>query len=276
MKVKKQAWGKMKKGILLVMLISVFLWPSNLHAKKFFVKMAFGVASGGDVEDALFTHAEYNDYISMGQEKKSQIGEGIFLEFIYQLNPYISFSIGNGYAYKILKGKTAQFSPPGAENVIVGGFTLSPEFSSEAVPICFSAIFSFPISSSFKVNFMGGVGYYFGTFESKTEWRLPSLPGFSTFDYRSWNFKGNASALGFHFGTGFDIDLTWNLFLTVDALYRMVNFNNIKSSGEMGEDTTFAFLQFYEGGKSLIDFDYRVSKASLSGISYQVGLKFKF
>lgn len=259
--------GGIKKRIFFMIFIALLLFPYRLEAKGLYVKMTFGVASGGDVADALLTHKKYCDYISMGEEKESRLGEVIYLEFKYQLNSYISFSVGNGYAYKILKGKTAHFSPPGeAEHVIIGGFTLSPEFSSEVIPLCFSTIFSLPVHPAVQINFTGGVGYYFGSFESKTKWRLPSLPGFSTFEYRSWNFKGNARTVGFHLGAGFDVDLSWSLFLTVDALYRVVNFNNIQSSGELGEETTFSFLQFYDGGEPLTDFDYRTLKVSLSGL----------
>jgi len=255
-------------------LIFIFLFPLNLQGSKFYVKIAFGIASGGNVDDILLTQTEYSDYISMGEEKRPDLGQDIYLEFIYQVNPYLSFSVGNGYTSKMLKGKTAQFTPP-ASSKFEGDYTLSPRFSFEAIPIYFSAIFTFPVRPSIRINFTGGVGYYFGTFESKSEWRT-NLPGFSTWEYRSWNFKGKANTIGYHLGAGFDLDLSLNLYLTVDALYRVVNFNNIESSGEMGVDTTLVFIKFYEGEEPTADLDYRVSRASLTGPSFRVGLKVQF
>jgi len=259
--------------IKILIFIFVFLLPLNLSAKQFFVKMSFGVASGGDVDDDLLTQTEYLDYISMGEEKRSSLGPDFYLEFICQINSYISLSVGNGYTSKMLKGKEAQFASPG--NIEVG-FTLSPEFSAEAIPICFSVILSIPASSSIRMNFIGGVGYYFGTFESKSEWKAPSLSGFSTWQFRSSNFKGNANTIGYHISTGFDIDLSRNLFLAVDAQYRIVRFNTIKSSGELGGDTTLLYFRFFEGDKPIMDFDYRISRVDLSGFSARAGFKFKF
>lgn len=274
---RKRIGGSMKvrKFFSLIFFMLFLLFPLHLQGKKFFVKLAFGLASGGNVEDTLLTQSEYSHYISMGEEKRSSLGQDLYLEFIYQITPHISLSVGNGYTSKMLKGKTAQFTSPESSH-IEGGFTLSPEFASEAIPICFSVIFSYPASPSLWINFAGGVGYYFGTFESKSEWQAPSLPGFSTWEFRSWNFKGKANTIGYHVGAGFDIDLSWNLFLAVDALYRIVNFNNIKSSGDVGGDTTFFYLRFFEGDEVSMDIDYRIPQVSLSGFSVRAGFKFKF
>jgi len=267
---------KIRTFFLLTFFMLFLLFPLHLQGKQFFVKMSLGVAFGGDINDALLTQAKYSDYICIGTEGKPKLGPDIFLEFIYQLNPYISFSLGNGYTSKMLKGKTAEYSPPGIEQLITGVYALSPEFSSDVIPVCFSAIFSFPARSSFRINFTAGVGYYFGAFESKTQRRAPSDPGYSTSGIRSWNFEGKANTIGYHVGAGFDIDLSWNLILSVDALYRIVNFNNIKSSGEIGGDTTFIYFRFFEGDEISGDFDYHVSRVSLSGLSLRAGLKFKF
>jgi hypothetical protein len=175
----------------------------------------------------------------------------------------------------MIKGTTTQFTPPESSN-IEANFTLSPEFASEAIPVCCSVIFSFPLSTSFRVNFTGGVGYYFGTFEGKSEWKAPSFPGFTSWEYRSWNFSGKANAIGYHMGAGVDLDISWNMLLSVDAFYKIVNFNNIKSSGELGDDTTFFYLRFYEMAEDFTDLDYRVSRVSLSGLSLRAGFKFKF
>lgn len=268
--------SKRKTNVLkktLILLFVIFL-PFNLHAKKLFLKIAFGLASGGDVSDNIVTKSEYYDYISLSEERETKLGQDIYLEFIYQVNSFLSFSVGNGYISKTLIGKEAQFDPPESPYPFNPDFTLTPEFSSSVIPICFSAIFSFPVASTLKVNFYGGMGYYFGSFESKMKWQMDSSES-STWEYRSWNFKGTANTIGYHLGTGFDIDLSLNLLLTVDALYRGVNFKRIKSSGVVGMDTTFFQIRFFEG-ESVSEFDYRVSQISLSGVLFRTGLKFKF
>ncbi|MFB0565548.1 MAG: hypothetical protein ACETWK_07700 [Candidatus Aminicenantaceae bacterium] len=270
----------MKKKIFFLIIIFVLLLSHSLLSKNVYVKLAFGLGSGGDVEDVLLTQIEYSDYMSMGQEQRQSLGQDIYLEFIYQLNSYISFSVGNGYISKLLRGKVSQFTPP-ESSAFKGDYFLEPEFAASAIPICFSAICSFPVSSVLRVNFTGGVGYYIGTFENKSKWRT-NIAGFSTWEYRSWNFEGKCNTVGYLFGAGFEIDVSLNLCLTVDAFYRDVNFDNIKSSGEIG-DTTLSYIKFYEGsgGISLeklpsVDFDYRIKQTSLSGYSVRAGLKFKF
>lgn len=257
----------------ILILLCALLLPLNLTAGKLFVKMTFGVVSGGDVDDTLLVEKYYSDYMSMGQKKESEYGLDLYFEIIYQINPYIGFSLGNGYTSKMLKGNDSQFIHPLSPH---GDFIFSPEFSSEVIPVCFSAIFSLPVGSSFQMNFTGGVGYYFATFESKTKWNAPDLPGFSTWEFLSDNYEGKARTAGYHLGAGFDIDLSWNMFLTVDALYRKVNFNNIKGSGDKGGNSTLFYLYFFKGGDFPEYFDYRVSQIDFSGFSVRAGFKFRF
>lgn len=266
----------MKEYLLHITMVLLFLSPWHVEAKGLFIKMTFGLASGGDVDDSLLTSPEFSDYVTAGRKDRSPIGQAVFIELIYQVNSYIGISVSNGYFYKMLKGKPAQYSPAAMESAFIGGFSLSPEFHSEAIPVCLSAILTLPFSSTIRMNFLGGLGYYYGRFESRTKWRLPSHPGFETFEYRSWNFKGDDHAIGFHLGSGLDLKVNEKMFLVCDVLYRSVSFHNIKTSGEIGQDTTFFYLQFYEGQEVLTDFDYRVNQASLSGISVQIGMKFKF
>ena len=257
----------------LIFLIFLFA-PYSLVAGKLSVKMSFGLAAGGRVDDVLLVEPAYSKFVSMGGKEKSSLGQGYYLEFIYELNPYLSLSIGNSYTSKMFKGREAEYSPSWIRN-LGGSYFLKPEFSAEIIPIWISAMFSPPLGSGFRVNFAAGVGYYWGHFESKSEWKS-NLPGFFTWRYRSWNFKGHGHCLGFQLGGGFDLALSFNLYLSCEAVYRIINFNDVKSSAELGTDSTFSYFQFYETDKISADFDYRVNKVSLSGLSLQAGLKFKF
>ena len=69
-----------RKFFLIIFFILFLLSPLHLQGKQFFVKMAFGLTSGGNVEDALLAQTEYIDYVSMGEEKRSNIGQDVYLE----------------------------------------------------------------------------------------------------------------------------------------------------------------------------------------------------
>lgn len=261
----------MRKAILPLFFILVFLSAPDLQASKFFMKMSFGLSAGGDVEDILITSPEYAKYVSIGEVEKSQWGLSVFWEFTYKLNQYIGFSVGNGYESRKLEGGRTEFNSPQFE----ASYFLTPEFSADIVPITFSLVFSLPVSNKFHLNFSGGVGYYIASFQSKSEWKT-SLTDFSTWEYRSWNFKGHAQSFGFHLGTSSDVHLSGGVFLIFDVGYRSIRFDNIESDKDIGQETTFFFLRFYEGGEALTDFDYRLSEVNLSGISGRLGLKFQF
>ncbi|MEE9164831.1 MAG: hypothetical protein V3U15_01055, partial [Nitrospinota bacterium] len=112
--------------------------------------------------------------------------------------------------------------------------------------------------------------------------------------YLTGIFKSNAHSLGYHAGAGIDFDLSLNLFLSLEALYRVVNFREFKthliqllgfgaffvSSAEeienLAEDSTFLYAQQIRGEENAGDIDYRISNFSYSGFSFRVGLKFKF
>ena len=102
-------------------------------------------------------------------------------------------------------------------------------------------------------------------------------------------------------GTGIDFDLSLNMFFSVEALYRGLNFKRLKTSSlsvsqiisarvyqevnldqaeenvkELAGDSTFFYLQRVLGSEEQGDIDYRISGFDLSGFLFRVGLKFKF
>ena len=224
------------------------------------------------MDDKLLSNPGYSKFVSLGDKGKSSLGQGYYLEFIYDFNRYLSISIGNGYASKMLKGRIVEYKPSLGDSV---DYFLKPEFSTEIIPIWVCLLFSPPLPSFLKANLRAGLGYYWGRFESKSQWTT-NLPGFTTWEYRSWNFKGNGHCIGYLVGTGIDLALSLNLYLSCEAVYRIINFHEVKSSAELGTDSTFSYFRFYETDKISTDFDYRVNKVSVSGFSLQAGLKFKF
>ncbi len=68
-----------------VFLLTLFLtlfWPLSLEPKQLFVKMSFGVFSGGSVEDVKISNTGYYDTRTIAGEK-SRPGMDVTVEFIY-------------------------------------------------------------------------------------------------------------------------------------------------------------------------------------------------
>jgi len=280
---------KMKKYFLAGLLGFVLIWPLSLESKQLFVQMSFGLMHVGHVEDSWHMTTDYYNFSSV-KGKRMSPGMDITLEFIYQIHPNFSLAVGTGYISRILNGSSGHFSS--SEGDSYQEFSLSPELRSEINPFYLSGIFSFPVMSGFKASFIGGVGYYIGKIKcTATNLKMES----GSFLHLDGLFESNAHTLGYHVGAGIDFDLSLNLFLSVEALYRVVNFRKFKipmtpfsgtafyfaSSAEEMEnltatDPTFLYeLQFF-GEEDMGDIEYRVSNFSYSGFSFRAGLKFKF
>ncbi len=278
----------MKKYFLAGFLGFVLIWPLSLESKQLFVQMSFALMHEGYVEDSWHMTTDYYNYSSV-KGKRTSPGMDITLEFIYQFHPNFSLAIGTGYISRMLNGSSGLFSSS-EEGDSYKEFSLSPELRSEINPFYLSCIFSFPVIGGVKANFIGGIGYYIGNIKCTAD-KLEIKSGYLL--HLAGLFKSNAHSLGFHAGAGVDFDLSLNLFLSVEALYRVVNFRKFKthvisgsafyfaSSAEEMEnlvaaDSTFLYeLQFF-GEEDVGDIDYRISNFSYSGFSFRAGLKFKF
>lgn len=256
----------MKKNFLILLLLFFIFPPSNLHAKEIYVKLSFGLAQGGGIEDVLLTPPGFNEYVEVSQETHSNFGMDVYVEFTYHLNPYIGFSIGNGYISKTLTGKTSEYDRLGLGQI----FTVFPDFSMEVIPICFSLELSFPLTSSIKFNLRGGLGYYFMRCEGQSTWQI------SNYNRSTYNFDGDSSQIGYHFGGSFDKKLSSNLFLSIDAEYKIVNFTNIQSAELSGDLRTGEYLQWFMSETFTEEFNYQVSQVDITGFSMRVGIKFRF
>jgi hypothetical protein len=219
----------MKKIYLILLLLSIIFFPSNLHAKEFYIKLSF---------------------VEVSQEIHPNFGMDVYVEFTYHLNRYIGFSIGNGYISKTLTGRTSEYDRAGLGQI----FTVFPDFSMEVIPICISLELSLPLTSAIKFNLKGGLGYYFMQCEGNTTWE------WGGYNRSTYNFDGNSSHIGYHFG----------------ASYKIVNFKNMQSSEVSGSLETGEYLQWFMYETFTEDFDYQVSQASITGFSIRVGFKFKF
>ena len=294
----------MKKYILPAILCFFSLFPFTLESKQLFVKMSFGLLPWGEVHDAWYTTTDYYDYSAI-QGEKTYPGLDISLEFIYQLNSNIAFSLGTGYFSKSLNSNTGRFTTPDTGD-FVGTFSYTPELSSDVYPFCLSVIYSFSVMPKARWNFLGGIGYYFGRIRCKKAVKTAEGVGTAAlWNYIAWKLESNSSAVGFHVGTGIDFDLSLNMFFSVEALYRVLNFKRLKTSSisisqiistrvyleylnevnldqaeeivkELADDSTCFYLQRVLGSEEQGDIDYRISGFDLSGFLFRVGLKFKF
>lgn len=287
----------MKKYVFPVIFGLLLLCPSSVESKQLYVKMNFGLFTGGNINDSWHLNQGYYDY-TLTQGKKTGSGLDFSLEFIFELHPNISFSLGSGYISRSLYGSKGRFTPFGTDEA-VENFSCSPKLSSEMIPIYLTAIFSFPVKSSIQLNFLGGVGYYLGKIKGTEIVNLyGELDNPSMIANRLvWKFESSANAIGFHTGIGIDMALPLDMFFCFEALYRVASFKKLKTSvqkitavgvpnvyakaiGETGEDlgvdSTFFYVQKIREVEEQKDIDYRVSHFNYSGFSFRVGLKFKF
>jgi len=276
---------KVKKYYFLTVLC--FLWPLSLDAKQIFVKMSFGLHHAGQVNDVWASKTNSFDCQSIPREKAG-LNMDISLEFVYQLNPNVGFSFGTGYFSRSFNDK-GQFTALETSG-FTGSFFIPPKLDSDIYFFNISNIFSFSVMRTVRWNFLGGLGYYFGKIKSRKDVSNPEFfrPR-SPWYYFLWRYESNASTIGFHAGTGIDIDLSLNMFLSVEVLYRAINFKKFNSTllevysqyllpepPELVGDTTFLYAEGQEGTENPGDIEYMLSDFNCSGFLFRLGLKFKF
>ncbi|MGM0466130.1 MAG: outer membrane beta-barrel protein [Acidobacteriota bacterium] len=251
----------------------ILFFSSNIQGEHIYIKMSLGFFSGGGINDSL-SHPEYAPYIALDQQGINQLGGEFSLDLFYQVNSHLSFSLGGGYLMGRLKGNEAVYFNP--TDLGPTEFNLYPRLDSTVYSVCLSALYSFPLNPSFQINVLGGIGYYFGSFEHRTDWYASLIPLYENkLIYKSQSFKGNANTLGTHLGAGFDLETTENIFLSFDVLYRIVDFKNL----EIRVPTDMKTPQFYFGlyeSRDLDDFSYQIQKISMGGILIRFGLKCRF
>ncbi len=283
----------MRKHVYPIILGLILMIPLNLESKDFFVKMAFGISSGGNITDSWNLNPAMYDY-SVSQGEKPSLEMDLALELIYQIHPNIGFSLGTGTFSRRLYGNAHLFIPFG-QNEPVENFFLTPELASDITPFYLSAILTFPIKPSFQVNFQGGIGYYMGSIRGgKIEENYDADTNPAMIANRLlWKFESNANTIGFHAGAEIDISIHGNVFFFIETLYREGSFKKFEASlrentnmglsagigqtGEnLGEDSTFFYAQKVLSVEPEKDIDYRLSNFKFSGFSFRVGLKIGF
>jgi len=70
----------MRRNIVVLVVIITLLLPQVLQSKKVHVKLAFGLATGGNVEDILMTQSKYVDYKSSGEMSNTTLSYLKFYE----------------------------------------------------------------------------------------------------------------------------------------------------------------------------------------------------
>jgi len=257
----------MKKTVLFLCILCVVLLPGLLKG-DFYIKVNFGLKSKAKIQETFNVPEEYAQYIALGDGRKSGQGYQVLVEFQYQVNPYLTFSLGNGYCGYSFQGDNVDFSLANH----LDAYSVIPEIRFDTVPVLVSVILSYPLSPKFQMFCLAGAGIYFGSLEGKA-FRQYFPEGFR-FE-QTINYSGSSNSLGFHFGGGFDIELSEIFILCFEALYTLVDFNGISSlkSNEAG-----TFNLFLPALDSVIFpvLNYEISKISLSGLSLNIGIKFRF
>jgi opacity protein-like surface antigen len=274
----------MKKYAFFVISVMLLLTPFHLHAEKLAIKMSFGLASGGQVEGQSVSTTGFFGYQAAEPEKAGQ-GMEYSLELIYQLNPNFGLSLGFGFMNRSMKGHTGIFTD---DQVMLATFWYEPKFTSEIYPVSLSGIFSFPLSDSFSLSILGGLGYYFG----KTEVTEPNKSVITEnpnyfWHHFTWIMQSNINTIGYHAGGGIDIKVGGGLIITLEAVYRIVSFKDFETSvvqnlltynppeGLWG-DSSFLYAQQVGGDVEMGDMDYTVSNLNLTGMVLKAGFKLRF
>jgi hypothetical protein len=275
----------MKKYAFLIIVGLLLLSPFHLRADdKLAVKMSFGLAYGGKVEGQAVSTTGFFGYQAAEPEKAGS-GMDFTLEFIYQLNPNFGLSLGFGFINKSLQGHSGIFTD---DQVMLATFWYEPKFTAEIYPLTLSGIFSLPLSDSFDLNLLGGVGYYFGNVEVTDPNRsvLTDNPDYFWYHF-TWIMKSKVNSIGFHGGGGLDITLGGGLIISLEAIYRSVSFNNFETSviqdlitynppEELWGNSTFLYAEQKAGEVDMGNLEYPVTNFSLTGFVFKAGFKLRF
>ena len=277
----------MKKYLLSLLLGAVLVFPSVLYSQRVYLKPALGITLGGKVFDTWSSTTGSFD-VSVIPGKKSSAALDTSLELVFQLMPSLSFSLGVGYIYNMegIYGSEGQFSPPEASGIV--DFSYNPWLSMPVYPLYFTAVYSYPIKLEARLTFLAGVGYYIGKITCLDgNYFYRTLDSLSNWSRRDWEFKSETSAIGYHAGVGVEIDIDLGSTFFAEILYRKADFKEFETTAttaDMLEEgagilegrSTFFYAKGTNGGEALGDIDYSVSRISLSGLVFRVGLKLLF
>ncbi|MCJ7582080.1 MAG: hypothetical protein MUP98_16330 [Candidatus Aminicenantes bacterium] len=265
--------NKIKASFICVLLIIIsFFLNSNLYADKFSIKLLAGKNSGGALTDSFIFNPEYYSNTAVFPPGKQKMGVDLYFEFSYALNPYVSFSVGTGYATKTLDGISPQFEPHEGSPFNTN-YTLKPSIIAEIAPFCLSTQLSLPLSQHFRINLKAGVGYYYSNFDSLAELRL-ERPN-QVFTYTPANYSGSGGSVGYHLGGSLDIPTPIaGIDFTVEVLHTWIKFEKITILQTGAEGTTFSSFWLYPEGRFYLD--YIVSVIDLSGFTFRAGCKIRF
>ncbi len=274
----------MKKCAFFVILAMLLLTPFHLHAEKLAIKMSFGLASGGQVEGHAVSTTGFFGYQAAEPENAGQ-GKEYSLELIYQINPNFGLSLGFGFMNKSMMGHTGIFTD---DQVMLATFWYEPKFTSEIYPVTLSGILFFPLSDSFSLSILGGLGYYFGNTEVIEPQKnvYTENPDYYWYHF-TWIMQSNINTIGYHAGGGIDIKVGGGLIITLEAVYRILSFKDFETSvvqslltynppGGIWENSTFLYAQQAGGDVEMGDVDYTVSNFNLTGFVLKAGFKLRF
>lgn len=285
----------MRKKIFVGVFSLLLFFTSHLGGKDLFVKFSLGITKAGRVDGAGESLINYYDVQHVESVESGTAGE-ISLEFIYQFHPKFGVSLGFGFVKRTPEGATTEFYPPEG-SPIQEEFQLAPVFASEVYPIFLNGIYMQKFANKFQMNIFGGLGYFFGRFlcgrdENDIDLRFLKFHQ----RYWSWTYESSATSFGYQLGAGIDINVSKQMFLIFEGLYRNVEFEafdpSVIPSGlwsglpavplteeearQYGEDKTFFYAFRYEEDGIEGDIQYNVNKIDFSGFYFRIALKFKF
>lgn len=276
----------MKKYVLILVFAVVLFWPFHLESsKRLCVKMGLGFSWWGKVHDTWNPTTDYFDYRASPHEGTDSALD-ISFEFFQELSPNLGFCLGAGYISTELNGSFGEFKHPDLDDY--ADLSYSPIFTVTVFPVYLTAVYSYRLNLSTRLNFMGGVGYYFGTIDCIDEDMTKRLRDSRPFwNHVGWRFKSNSNTVGYHLGAGFESDININWIFFMEVFYRAAKFEKFKSfsqspgdieqgAGDLEGGSTFFYAKRSQGDEAMGDIDYRISHLSLSRFVFRIGFKIIF
>ncbi len=291
--------------IVLLVLILVFFFLAGVSEAKGLIKgLSFKLSGGystakvGDINayaqelDSYFKETA-DDLDLTKQGKFANLVAGLHFEGEIIVNLFGNLGIGIGTGYVQWNNESELALIQDEANLYEGYF--KPGIT--AIPVYLSAYYFYSVTSSMKLYFKAGVGYYFG--KSSVIYRITQDDPLTGLYWENTESEIKGQDLGYHAGFGYEFDIGSNFVFFIEGKARYCKLKNWKgdvtytdSNGVTNQDS--GTMWYYEefdpvtrssrvrivvSGERPDDPAFttvRGFEADFSGVSFFAGLKIRF
>jgi opacity protein-like surface antigen len=291
--------------IVLLALILVFFFLAGVGEAKGLMKGLSFKLSGGystakvgdintyaqDLDSAFRTTADDLDLTKEGNLKNLVAGFHFEGEIVINLFGNLGIGFGAGHVQWNSESETVLIQD---ETQVYKGF-FKPSIT--AIPLQLSAYYFYPVTSSMRLYFKAGVGYYYG--KSSVTFQMDEDDPLTGLYWERTESKITGKDFGYHGGFGYEFDIGSNLVFFIESKARLCKLKNWKGdltyTDSDGVTTPSSGTMWYcEELDPVTDISHvrivvqevrpddpaftvvREFEADLSGISFFAGLKIRF